>query len=66
MNGKAWAREMALYNKWQNETLFGHCAALPDEVLRQDRGMFFGGILHTLDHILMVDVRLLDFVVSGA
>ena len=66
MNGKAWAREMALYNKWQNETLFGHCAALSDKALRQDRGLFFGSILHTLDHILMVDVRLLDFVVSAA
>lgn len=66
MSSKSWAREMVLYNKWQNDTLFGHCAALAEEVRRQDRGMFFGNIHHTLDHILMVDERLLHCVIDGA
>lgn len=66
MNSKDWAREMALYSKWQNDTLFGHCAALSEEERRLDRGMFFGDIHHTLDHILMVDERLLGIVVNAA
>ncbi len=28
MEDRVWAREMALYNKWQNETLFGVCAGI--------------------------------------
>lgn len=66
MSSKAWAREMALYNTWQNDTLFGHCAAMSETERRQDRGMFFDNIHHTLDHILMVDERLLHCVVNGA
>lgn len=65
MTCKAWAREMALYNKWQNDKLFGLCDALPDGERRRDRGMFFGSIHHTLDHILMIDERLLAFTVTG-
>ena len=65
MNSKAWAREMALYNKWQNDALFGHCAGLSEAERREDRGMFFANIHHTLDHILMVDERLLGFVKTG-
>lgn len=66
MNGKAWARDMALYNTWQNEALYGHCAALTEPQRREDRGMFFGNIHHTLDHILMVDERLFAMVTTGA
>ncbi len=65
MHSKEWAREMALYNKWQNETLYGHCGALSDETRQSDRGMFFRSIHNTLDHILMVDHVLLGFVENG-
>lgn len=60
-----WLTDMALHARWQNETLFGLCASLGDETRRADRGMFFGSIHHTLDHILMVEVRLRDFTLTG-
>lgn len=65
MNSQAWAREMARYNKWQNETLYGICDGLNDDDRKADRGMFFGSIHRTLDHILMVDHVLRGFVVDG-
>ena len=65
MTAKAWAREMALYNKWQNETLFELCDGLSDKDRKADRGMFFGSLHRTLDHILMVDHVLKGFTVDG-
>ncbi|MDQ7248484.1 DinB family protein [Dongia sedimenti] len=65
MSSKAWALEMALYSKWQNEKLYGLCDALSDASRNQDRGLYFGSIHRTLDHILMVDRVLWDFTVSG-
>lgn len=46
---------MALYNKWQNESLFKICDALNDEQLCLNRGMFFDSIFKTLNHIIHVD-----------
>ncbi|WP_409880928.1 MULTISPECIES: DinB family protein [unclassified Nostoc] len=46
---------MALYNKWQNESLFKICDELSDEQLRLNRGMFFESIFKTLNHIIHVD-----------
>jgi uncharacterized damage-inducible protein DinB len=46
---------MALYNKWQNESLFSICDKLSDEQLRLDRGMFFNSMFKTLNHIINVD-----------
>jgi uncharacterized damage-inducible protein DinB len=65
MSTKAWALEMSLYNKWQNEKLYGLCDALSDVDRTQDRGLYFGSIHRSLDHILMVDRVLWDFTVSG-
>ncbi len=65
MTTKAWALEMALYSKWQNDGLFGLCDGLPDDERKRDRGMFFGSIHHTLDHMLMVDGRLMGYVLAG-
>jgi uncharacterized damage-inducible protein DinB len=62
---KEWALEMALYSQWQNEKLFGICDGLSDEDRKQDRGLFFGSIHRSLDHILMVDRVLWDFTLSG-
>ena len=65
MQPTEWAGEMARYNKWQNEVLFGICADLPETDYKADRGMFFGSIHHTLDHIYLVDVRLLAYCETG-
>ncbi len=65
MTTKAWAREMALYTRWQEDTLFGLCDRLSDAERKRDNGLFFDSIHHTLDHILMVDGRLLTYVVDG-
>ena len=65
MSARTSALEMALYNKWQNETLYRLCDALSDEDRKRDRGMFFHSIHETLDHGLMVDRHLLDFITTG-
>ena len=65
MNSKDWALEMALYSKWQNEVLYGLCDALPDRDRKYDRGMFFTSIHNTLDHTLILDVLLRNFIVTG-
>lgn len=56
------AIELARYNKWQNEKLYGLAALLPPEEITRERGMFFGTILATLDHILMVDTHILGYI----
>lgn len=56
------AIEMASYNKWQNEKLYALLADLPHEDVTRDRGMFFGNMLATLDHMLMVERHLLDYI----
>jgi len=66
MEPEVWAREMALYNKWQNETLFGLCGAMEEADYMADRGMFFGSIHNTLDHIYLVETRLMDYMETGA
>ncbi|WP_137936242.1 DinB family protein [Chitinivorax sp. B] len=46
---------MAEYNCWMNERLYEACRQLGDELLKADRGAFFGSIHHTLNHILWGD-----------
>lgn len=60
------AVELARYNQWQNEKLYEIVAGLPPEEVTRDRGMFFGDILATLDHILMVETHLLAYIEAGA
>jgi uncharacterized damage-inducible protein DinB len=62
---KAWALEMALYSQWQNQKLIGICDGLSDADRKQDRGLYFGSIHRSLDHILMVDRVLWDFTLTG-
>ena len=66
MSYKPVAIEFARYNQWQNETLISTGDELDKEALTADHGLFFGSILATLDHILMVDRFLLDFARTGA
>jgi uncharacterized damage-inducible protein DinB len=60
-----YTRQMALYNRWQNEKLYGSCRALADAERKRDRGMFFGSIHRTLDHIAMIDRAILHMVRTG-
>ena len=55
MNGVAWARTLAAYNRWMNERLYALCAGLPDEERKRDRGAFFRSIHGTLNHLLLGD-----------
>ncbi len=56
---------MALYNRWQNERLYGLCAGLSDLERKRDRGMFFRSIHKPLDHVLYIDRALLHIVRCG-
>lgn len=46
---------MARYNQWINENLYSVCADLSDEERKADRGLFFGSIHGTLNHLLLAD-----------
>lgn len=59
------AQEMARYNQWQNSQMITICDGLGDDDLNDDRGLFFGSILGTLDHILYVDRVLIDIFSEG-
>ncbi|GGD06425.1 DinB family protein [Aquisalinus flavus] len=48
-------RLMAVYNKWQNESLLGAADGLSEMERRLDRGAFFRSIHETLNHILWAD-----------
>lgn len=65
MISRPYLRDMALYNKWQNETLYGLCADMTAGERLRDRRMFFKSIHGTLNHILLVDQVILDFINSG-
>lgn len=65
MISQAYVAEMAAYNAWQNETLYRLCDEIGDAERRRDRGMFFGSIHHTLDHIVMVNEALLIYLENG-
>jgi len=47
---------LANYNAWANRRLHGICAELSADKISQDRGAFFGSILGTLNHVLLVDI----------
>ncbi len=46
---------LAEFNAWANARLHGAAASLPAAEVSRDRGAFFGSILGTLNHILLVD-----------
>lgn len=50
-----YVRKMARYNAWQNRQLTDLLGGVDDDVLRADRGAFFGSIFGTLNHILWGD-----------
>jgi len=46
---------MARFNEWANARLYGAVARLSEEDYRTDRGLFFGSVHRTLNHLLVVD-----------
>lgn len=50
-----YARLMARYNQWQNQSLFRAAATLSDADRKADRGAFFESIHGTLSHLLWAD-----------
>lgn len=65
MDFNACGQELARYNSWQNRVLFDLCDQIGDDARRQDRGMFFGSIHATLNHILYIDQRILTLLNGG-
>jgi len=55
MIGVDYVRRMALYNRWQNENLYGAADGLTDEERHRERGAFFGSIHRTMCHLLWAD-----------
>lgn len=51
----AWVRMMARYNAWQNGWMIAAFADLPQADLEADRGLFFGSLLATANHLLWAD-----------
>jgi uncharacterized damage-inducible protein DinB len=56
---------MTRYNAWQNDGVYGRCGGLGEEEQKHDRGMYFGSLHRTLDHILVVACWILAFVMNG-
>ena len=50
-----YAVTMAKYNTWQNSQLLDVVEVMPEAMLTEDRGAFFGSILCTLSHLLWCD-----------
>lgn len=51
----AYFRIFARYNRWANQRLYDACAQLPPGEIAKARSSFFGSILNTLNHLLVVD-----------
>ena len=47
---------MAEYNRWMNGGIYRAAAELPPDVLRENRGAYFGSIFGTLNHIMVGDI----------
>lgn len=50
-----YCRQMARYNAWQNKSLRRCVDAMSQAELTRDRGVFFGSIFETLNHLLWGD-----------
>jgi uncharacterized damage-inducible protein DinB len=66
MIDSTYLKTMALYNQWQNETLFKICDRLSDEQRRLNRGMYFDSIFNTLNHVIYVDQLLQSLIHTKA
>ena len=57
----AYVAEMAAYARWQNDTIYRICDEMGEDERQRDRGMFFGSLHHTLDHICLVNRSILSY-----
>ena len=65
MISSAHAKDLVLYNKWQNETVYTLCDELADAERRKDRGMFFRSIHNTLNHIITINEAIIALLQTG-
>lgn len=54
--------EMAAYSRWQNDNIYRICDEIGEEERVRDRGLFFGAIHNTLDHICVVNRAILTYI----
>lgn len=47
---------MSQYNQWINQKVYQTARQLDEEIVKQDRGAFFGSIFGTLSHIYVADI----------
>lgn len=52
---KPYLLSLAAYHVWAFETLYAALVPLSDAQYREDRGLFFGSIHRTLNHLLLAD-----------
>ena len=50
-----YVKKMALYNTWQNSSIYAAADSLDDNLRREDRGAVFKSIHQTLSHLLWGD-----------
>lgn len=62
----AYIKEMAAYNRWQNDTLYALCAGLGEAARRAPRELFFESIHDTLEHLLHIDGLIVAYLRDGA
>jgi len=55
MNTINYFQRLSQYNQWINKRIYLLCESIPDEILKEDCGAFFGSIHGTLNHILLAD-----------
>ena len=53
---KSYFQDLAAYNHWANQTLYGSISELVDAERQKDLGGFFSSLLNTLNHILVGDL----------
>ncbi len=53
---KSYFQDLAAYNQWANQTLYGSISELTDEERQKDLGGFFSSLLNTLNHVLVGDL----------
>jgi len=51
---------MSRYNEWMNARLYAVCGGISDADRKADRGLFFGSIHSTLNHLLYGDIAWLS------
>lgn len=55
MIGRDYCLQMCRYNRWMNGKVIDSSAKLSNDLLNLDQGAFFASIMHTLNHLYIVD-----------